>query len=131
MLSGLSYAEMSSRIPSGGSSYSYTYFAIGECAAMMAGWGLTFEYGLSSSAVARSWGDKMALWLNQVCHVDTSWNEPFNGASVLGAMIHLASVAVVLGGRHIGKKTINFFTIVKLLMIAFMAIAGEAACKSV
>lgn len=56
VLSGLSYAEMSARIPSAGSAYAYTYYTMGEMAACIAGWCLTLEYGLSGAAVARVWG---------------------------------------------------------------------------
>ena len=54
-LSALAFAEMSSRIPSSGSSYAYAYHALGELPAFLAAWFMTLEYGLSGAAIARSW----------------------------------------------------------------------------
>ncbi|CAM9749699.1 unnamed protein product, partial [Choristocarpus tenellus] len=47
MLSGLSYAELSSMIPSEGGAYAYAYVALGELPAMLTGWLLTLEVGNS------------------------------------------------------------------------------------
>jgi amino acid transporter len=44
--SAMSYAEMSCRIPSAGSSYAYVYYALGEMPAVVAAWCLTLEYGI-------------------------------------------------------------------------------------
>ncbi len=56
VFSGLSYAEMSSRIPVCGGAYSFVYSTVGEFAAFLVGMCLTLEYGVSSAAVARAWG---------------------------------------------------------------------------
>ena len=62
VLSGLSYAEMSARIPSAGSCYAYSYFALGELPAYVASWLLTLEYAVSGCAVARSWAPGATRW---------------------------------------------------------------------
>jgi amino acid transporter len=59
MLSALSYAELSSRMTSAGSSYAYVYYSLGELPAVIAAWCLSLEYGISGSAVARSWGEQL------------------------------------------------------------------------
>ena len=45
--SAMSYAELSCRIPSSGSSYSYVFVALGEWPAFIAAWCLTLEYGVN------------------------------------------------------------------------------------
>ena len=42
-ISGMSYAEMSARLPSAGSTYAYVYYAMGELPAFVAGGLLTLE----------------------------------------------------------------------------------------
>jgi basic amino acid/polyamine antiporter, APA family len=59
LLSGLSYAELSSLVPSAGSAYAYTYVALGEVFAVIVAWCLMLEYGISGAAIARNWGDKV------------------------------------------------------------------------
>jgi APA family basic amino acid/polyamine antiporter len=55
LVSALVYAELSSRFPVAGSSYSYAYASLGEFLAWMVGWDLILEYGLSTAAVASGW----------------------------------------------------------------------------
>ncbi|MES2496246.1 MAG: amino acid permease [Pseudomonadota bacterium] len=49
---GLCYAELASTLPVSGSSYTYTYAALGEVFAWSLGWLLMLEYGLAGSALA-------------------------------------------------------------------------------
>mgnify|MGYP001051945412 CR=1 FL=1 len=52
VFSGLSYAEMSARVPSAGSSYAYTFFAMGELPAVIAGWCVALEVSLHAAISA-------------------------------------------------------------------------------
>ncbi|WP_454130801.1 APC family permease [Microbacterium lacticum] len=54
-LSALCYAEMASAIPVSGSSYSFSYHALGEGAAVLVGGCVLLEYGVAVSAVAVGW----------------------------------------------------------------------------
>lgn len=49
-LSGLSYAELGSRVPRSGSAFVYIYVTIGEYFAFMMGWDLTLEYIIATAA---------------------------------------------------------------------------------
>jgi len=51
----LCYAELSSMIPSAGSSYSYAYVTLGEFPAWLVGWVLIMNYSLTCTAVAVGW----------------------------------------------------------------------------
>ncbi|PON33363.1 Amino acid/polyamine transporter [Parasponia andersonii] len=52
-LSAFCYAELSSRCPSAGSAYHYSFICAGEGLAWLVGWALLLEYTLSGAAVAR------------------------------------------------------------------------------
>lgn len=78
ILSATSYAELSVRIPSSGSSYNYVYHTLGECPAYLSAFMLSLEFGVSSSAVSRSWGDKLTSWVRQLQAEGTSHSENMN-----------------------------------------------------
>ena len=63
LLSGLCFAELSGQIPAAGSTYAYTYAAMGELPAVVAAGCLCLEYLVSAAAVARGWGDKVVDWI--------------------------------------------------------------------
>jgi amino acid transporter len=115
-LSGLAYCELSGSIPSSGGAYAYTYVTLGELPAVLVAWCLTLEYGLSSAAVARSWGDKVELWLEDSGHNSGAWGpvHPIPGC--------LMAVAVMITacGIETSKRTVNAVCVLKLLLIAFM-----------
>jgi APA family basic amino acid/polyamine antiporter len=55
ILVALCYAELSSMIPSAGSSYSYAQVSLGELAGFLVGWVLIMNYTLTCTAVAVGW----------------------------------------------------------------------------
>lgn len=59
-LSAFCYAELSSRCPSAGSAYHYSYVCIGECVAWLIGWALILEYTIGGAAVARGISPNLA-----------------------------------------------------------------------
>jgi amino acid transporter len=114
-----SYGELSSRIPSAGSSYAYSYETLGEYAAVLAAWCLFLEYGISGAAVARAWGEKV----NGIDGIDTSliaeWDDRY-GINVFAGLLQLACVVILLCGVNVSKFFVNFFTVLKVVIIAFM-----------
>ncbi len=71
-LTALCYAELSFRIPSSGSAYSFAYASMGEFAAFFVAACLLLEYGLSCSAVAIGWSD----YVNNFLQNTTGWQIP-------------------------------------------------------
>lgn len=63
-LSGFSYMELTSRIPSSGSCYAYSYHVLGELPAFIAAFLLTLEYAVSGAGVARVWSFKLVKLLS-------------------------------------------------------------------
>lgn len=126
LASALSYAELSSIIPSGGSSYSYVFIALGELPAYLSAWCISLEYGISGAAVASSWGDKLQSWIVGMVHKDFDFSFSAFGlkANVLGGGIQLLCVLLMLTGIEFSKKVINGATLFKVVLISFIIVAG-------
>jgi len=125
IFSAMSYAEMACRIPSAGSTYAYAYCALGELPAVLAAWFLSLEYGISGAAVARSWGDKFIILLDSCCGLG-SYLDPGYGVNVVAALLQCLVVCILLAGVSVGKLTVNFFTVLKMVVVLFIIVAGLA-----
>jgi len=128
-LSGLCYAELSCHIPSAGSSYAYVYASMGELPAVIAAACLTLEYLVSSSAVARSWGDKVVEWLKNEINVDSDGLlvqilEPGYGLSPMSLLVCGGSVILLLKGVKESKEVTNVITFTKVMLVLFMIVGG-------
>ncbi len=116
--SALSFAELSCRFPSSGSSYSFTSVTLGEWPAFIAAWCLSLECGISSSAVARSWGFKFDNFIHsRAGGLD-------EGISPYACVLELACVVILLCGASAGKYTVNLLTVVKIFLIVFIVVFG-------
>jgi len=91
---------------------------------------LTLEYVFSSSAVARSWGDKIVeyvrvnslSWDNQdLWKFVLQMLDPGMGLNPMAFLIASASVLLLLGGVNESKAVANVFAMVKMGLVLFMA----------
>lgn len=128
LLSGCCYAELSGRIPSTGSSYAYTFVALGELPAFIAAGMLSLEFLLSGSAVARSWGDKVVEWarvqLSASDHVIQILDPGYN-INPMACLVSILSTILVTKGIKESKMVTDVFTWVKVLLVLFMTIGGK------
>ncbi|TYZ60967.1 hypothetical protein PybrP1_005322 [[Pythium] brassicae (nom. inval.)] len=123
----LAYMELSTRIPSSGSTYAYAYHTIGELPAVIAAWLLTLEYAVSGAGVARSWGDKVEEWLLlDYPEKDFHWLN-LKYANILGGLVQFLSMVVLLLGVRFGKAFVNTVTIIKVVVVLFIIVVGFAA----
>ncbi|CAM9536547.1 unnamed protein product [Ectocarpus sp. 6 AP-2014] len=135
LLSGMSFAELSWRVPSAGGAYAYTFVALGELPAAIVGWCMTLEYGISAAAVAKSWGEMLSVGLSH--SVDgggsAAGDDGDNKAGglrtlgvvldmggVYGALLQAVCVMIVVGGLQASKYTVNTFCVAKALLVVFM-----------
>ncbi|KNC86685.1 hypothetical protein SARC_01154 [Sphaeroforma arctica JP610] len=140
LMSGFSYMELSSRVPTSGSTYAYSYFALGEAMAMIGAVCLTLEYGISAAGVARSWSSKLIETIESYTDADLDvlhfWYTDPDTADmdayfdVLAVVVMGLSTVVLAFGLNMGKIVINLFTVAKVCLVAFMVIAGFAAWPS-
>ncbi|HTY91013.1 MAG TPA: amino acid permease [Methanocella sp.] len=64
VLVALIYSELASMVPVAGSTYTYTYAALGEIVAWVVGWDLILEYFFSVCMVSSGWSGYMVSILN-------------------------------------------------------------------
>ena len=111
-----------------GSTYLYAYVAMGELPAVLAAACLTLEYAVSGAAVARSWGDKVVLWLQKQWNIPHSnlapYFDPGYGINPMAFVISALIVALLLSGVKEAKRVSNVMTIMKVLLVLFMIIGG-------
>jgi len=154
LLSGLSYMELSSRLPTKGSCYVFAYHGLGEAAAVVGSLCLTLEYGMSGAGIARSWSEKVAAAIGgnakevmfirydsfgnsrtSTRYFDTPGSNgtlPQAAPSSAGdsyldwvaLAIMAASVIVTAVGLSLGKVVINGFTVAKVLLVMFLIVNG-------
>ena len=134
-LTALCYAELASRIPASGSSYSYVYATIGEFTAYIVAACLLLEFGLAASATAIGW----SAYLNNFIDNAFGWQIPLALRSpmlVLGAngaefhagqvnlppliLIFLCGVLLLRGVREsVGVNTV--MVLIKIAILIFFA----------
>ena len=124
--SGLCYAELAGRIPASGSTYAYAYVALGEVFAVLAASCLTLEYMVSGAAVARSWGDKVVLWLRD----EWGWTfadkylSPGYNLNPLAGILSALCVLLLMDGVKESKMVTNVVTMLKVALVVFMIVGG-------
>ncbi|KAF0684929.1 Aste57867_23173 [Aphanomyces stellatus] len=127
IVNGFAYMEMSSLVPSSGSTYAYSYHILGELPAFVAGWLLTLEYGMSGAGVARSWSQKVQDWAEEGGGDYSFLNK--DHYNLMAFVVMFLSMLILLGGIHFGKLFINTITATKVAVVLFIIVAGFAATK--
>jgi amino acid transporter len=132
--SSLCFAELAGHIPHSGSTYIYTCICWGQPVAVVSAACLTLEYGIAGAAVARTWGDKLVVYLIDVVWSGNNataaatiqaWLLPFGGAiHVPAALASAASTWLLLAGVKESKQVTNIFTMLKMALVSFMIFGG-------
>lgn len=141
-LSALCYAELSSAIPVSGSTYSYTYHALGEFAAIVVAACVLLEYGVSTSAVSVGWSG----YFNELLQGVFGWQLPTAlsvsflpgpGEAASGGFINLPAVVLVLlcmllllRGTSESATVNTIMVLIKLGVLVLFAIIGFTAFEA-
>lgn len=89
---GLCYAELASALPVSGSSYTYTYSALGEVYAWALGWLLMLEYGLAGSALAAGLAGYLSSFLGDFgVHIPASFSTPYIQSTLAADGLHFTT----------------------------------------
>ncbi|XP_048478372.1 cationic amino acid transporter 3 [Plutella xylostella] len=130
LFAGLCYAEFGSRIPRAGSSYIYTYVAVGELAAFVIGWNVVLECMLGAASVARGLsmhvdnlsGKAMSAWGRAALPMAVPYLADY--FDVLAFIIVVLLGGIVCVGVKQSSIVNNVFTIINMAVIAFILVAG-------
>ena len=117
-LTALCYAELSFRIPSSGSAYSFAYAALGEFAAFVVAACLLLEYGLAGSAVAIGWSD----YLNNFLQNAVGWQIP--------AALHSPMFVLGATGAEFHPHQINLPPILLVILCSYLLCRGTKESAS-
>jgi APA family basic amino acid/polyamine antiporter len=133
-LTALCYAELASTMPVSGSSYSYSYAALGEVFAWGLGWILMLEYTLASSTLAVGFSSYLASLLRDFgVIVPPALATPYIGSTSgfslnLIAAFAIASVTAVLCAGVRQSAGVNaFLVVVKVAVLAVVITVGVGA----
>ena len=127
ILSGICYAEFSSRLPKCGSAYVYCYAAVGELWAFIVGWTMLVEYVIIMAVLARTCseyvdfisGEKIyTLFKEEVVAWDNPFLAPF--PDFLALALSLAVVLIVAVGLRwaiIFNRVMFAFSIIAIILL--------------
>lgn len=96
---------------------------------------LTLEYGVSSAAVARNWGDKLGAWVNHLHTNDTGtssiWQPGIGDRvgmwkdfNIYAGAIQFICMTILLRGLNVSRLAIDVMTLSKMVLVIFITIAG-------
>ena len=127
IMSGICYAEFSSRVPKCGSAYVYSYAGLGEIWAFIVGWTMIVEYPIVMAVLARTWseyidfisgGEIYTLFKEKVI----TWNNPFLAPfpDILALLLAITVVVIVAVGMRwamIFNRAMFVFSIIALILL--------------
>lgn len=136
---GFCYAELATLMPVSGSVYSYSYAALGDFAAWMAGWVLTLEYGLANVLLADDFSYQLRAYLADFhLTLPLRWSLPawsqgrwtgsyFNAPAFL--VIMLITLILSLGLRAFSRANMLIVFLKSAAILLFVAV-GSALVHS-
>ena len=131
ILSSLCYAEFSARVSKTGSSYVYTYIALGEIWAFAIGWNLILENVLASALIGNEFskfmnsisGDRIyKLMTKHVAHWSVRGFRPF--PDVIAFTIIMIFTVLSATGPRKPALFMRVSTLINLLVVLFVVLSG-------
>ncbi len=128
LLSALSYAELSSALPSAGSAYSFTYVIFGELWAWVIGWAMILELLFAAAVVSRAWSIIAVQTFEDLGTPVPSFMAPYvgqpDGFDLFSLLILAVLVAIVAVGARLGLRVLWTMVAAKVAVIALVIVFG-------
>ncbi|KAH8962262.1 hypothetical protein BDL97_05G092200 [Sphagnum fallax] len=133
MLSVFCYTEFAVEIPVAGGSFAYLRVELGDFIAFIGAGNIVLEYMVGGAAVARGWTSYFATLINKEpsqVRILTNLQTGYNQLDPIAVGILLATGAIAIWSTQ-GTSYLNWIaTLVNMLIIAFIIIAGLAHAKA-
>lgn len=126
----LSYAEFASTFPTSGSTYSYSYVALGEIFAWIIGWDLILEYAFAIPTIAIGWSGYFVNLLQGFGVNIPIWAAK-SASAASGGMINLPAMGIIfiiglilIFGTKGSSIINNAVVIFKIMVVLFFIAIG-------
>ncbi|MDL9946447.1 amino acid permease [Gordonia sp. ABSL11-1] len=120
------YAELSSAVPTAGSSYTYAYTTLGEIIAWIIGWDLILEFALGAAVVSRGWSG----YLQEALHLPTEFFGESSSVNLGAVAIALVlGIVATVGIKESGWVT-NALVLLKVSICVFIIVVGVFFIKA-
>lgn len=128
LLAALSYAELSSTLPTAGSVYTFAYVAFGELWAWIVGWALVLELLVAAALVSRVWAAYFATTLDGfgvgVPTFVAEHSSVVEGTGWIAAIVVIVLALLVMIGTKLSGRVLATIVAVKLTAVVLVIAVG-------
>ncbi|MEO6606073.1 MAG: amino acid permease [Aeromicrobium sp.] len=128
LLAALSYAELSSTIPTAGSAYTFAYVAFGEVWAWIVGWALVLELVVAAAVVSRIWASYFTATLDGfeigIPDFVAEHSQVGEGTGFIAAALVIVLMLLVMTGAKLTGRILATIVSAKLVAVLLVIAVG-------
>ena len=128
LLAALSYAELSSTLPTAGSVYTFAYVAFGELWAWIVGWALVLELVVAAAVVSRFWASYFTATLDGfdigIPTFLADHSQPDKGTGWIAAALVVGLMLLVMTGAKLTGRVLALIVAAKLIAVVLVIAVG-------
>lgn len=128
LLAGLSYAELSSTLPTAGGAYTFAYVAFGEVWAWIVGWALVLELLVAAALVSRVWAAYLMSTLDGlgvgVPSFVADHSAVGTGTGWVAASLVIVLALLVMAGTKLSGRVLALIVMSKLIAVVLVIVVG-------
>lgn len=134
LLAALSYAELSSTIPTAGSAYTFAYVAFGELWAWIVGWALVLELVVAAAVVSRIWASYFTATLDGfsigIPDFVAEHSQVAEGTGWIAAALIIVLMLLVMTGAKLTGRVLALIVSAKLVAVLLVIAVGATHIKT-
>ncbi|MDX6232090.1 MAG: basic amino acid/polyamine antiporter, family [Nocardioidaceae bacterium] len=134
LLAALSYAELSSTLPTAGSVYTFAYVAFGELWAWIVGWALVLELVVAAAVVSRIWAAYFTSTLDGfdigIPTFLAEHSQVSEGTGWIGAALVIVLMLLVMTGAKLTGRVLALIVTAKLVAVVLVIAVGATHVKA-
>ena len=134
LLAALSYAELSSTLPTAGSVYTFAYVAFGELWAWVVGWALLLELVVAAAVVSRIWASYFTATLDGfdigIPDFLATHSQVAEGTGWIASALVIVLMLLVMTGAKLTGRVLAMIVSLKLVAVVLVIAVGATHLKS-